>query len=145
MGPPQPGRRAFTDDNPNGLNARRLKPADRQDRGTSGRTVGERVACLYKQYVAGPTPAVAVDPGCGPGQQCGARCRDERAWEAWRTEVAFAERFTIDAADLDVAGDDGWRGTVPLRWALIHMVEEYARHNGHADLLRERIDGSIGL
>jgi hypothetical protein len=28
---------------------------------------------------------------------------------------------------------------------LIHLVEEYARHNGHADLLRERIDGSIGL
>ena len=33
---------------------------------------------------------------------------------------------------------------VTLRWILVHMVEEYARHNGHADLLRERIDGAIG-
>jgi uncharacterized damage-inducible protein DinB len=31
-----------------------------------------------------------------------------------------------------------------LRWIYIHMIEEYARHNGHADLLRERIDGSTG-
>ncbi|MFI6980952.1 DinB family protein [Embleya sp. NPDC050154] len=69
----------------------------------------------------------------------------EEAWQAWRTEVAFAERFTTEAPDLDVEGDDEWRGTVSLRWVLVHMVEEYARHNGHADLLRERIDGAIGL
>ena len=31
-----------------------------------------------------------------------------------------------------------------LRWIYLHMIEEYARHNGHADLLRERIDGSTG-
>jgi hypothetical protein len=31
-----------------------------------------------------------------------------------------------------------------LRWILCHMIEEYARHNGHADLLRESIDGAIG-
>lgn len=31
-----------------------------------------------------------------------------------------------------------------LRWVLVHMIEEYARHNGHADLLREAIDGSVG-
>ena len=31
-----------------------------------------------------------------------------------------------------------------LRWILTHMIEEYARHNGHADLLREAIDGTIG-
>ncbi|HEV3227305.1 MAG TPA: DinB family protein [Acidimicrobiales bacterium] len=36
------------------------------------------------------------------------------------------------------------RGPVSLRWIMIHMVEEYARHNGHADLLRERIDGITG-
>ena len=33
---------------------------------------------------------------------------------------------------------------VSLRWILIHMIEEYARHNGHADLIRERIDGVAG-
>jgi Protein of unknown function (DUF664) len=31
-----------------------------------------------------------------------------------------------------------------LRWILTHMIEEYARHNGHADLLRESVDGSTG-
>ncbi|MEU0194659.1 DinB family protein [Streptomyces afghaniensis] len=66
-------------------------------------------------------------------------------WEAWRTEVAFAERFVTEAPDLEVEGEDAWRGTVSLRWVLIHMIEEYARHNGHADLLRERIDGAIGV
>ena len=33
---------------------------------------------------------------------------------------------------------------VSLRWIMVHMIEEYARHNGHADLLRERIDGAVG-
>ncbi len=33
---------------------------------------------------------------------------------------------------------------VSLRWVLVHLVEEYARHNGHADILRERIDGVTG-
>ena len=31
-----------------------------------------------------------------------------------------------------------------LRWIVVHMIEEYARHNGHADLIRESIDGSVG-
>ena len=38
----------------------------------------------------------------------------------------------------------GGRGRVSLRWILVHMVEEYARHNGHADLMRESIDGETG-
>ncbi|MGC2998315.1 DinB family protein [Streptomyces sp. G35A] len=67
------------------------------------------------------------------------------SWAAWRAEVAFAERFCAGAPHLDVTGHDSWRGTLSLRWVLIHLVEEYARHNGHADLLRERIDGATGL
>ncbi|MFG2998591.1 DinB family protein [Streptomyces sp. NPDC048340] len=67
------------------------------------------------------------------------------SWEAWRSEVAFAERFAAEAPDLDVEAEDEWRGRVSLRWVLIHMIEEYARHNGHADLLRERIDGATGM
>jgi hypothetical protein len=31
-----------------------------------------------------------------------------------------------------------------LRWIMLHMIEEYARHNGHADLIRESIDGEVG-
>jgi uncharacterized damage-inducible protein DinB len=38
----------------------------------------------------------------------------------------------------------GGRGRVSLRWVLVHLVEEYARHNGHADLIRESIDGQTG-
>jgi uncharacterized damage-inducible protein DinB len=67
-----------------------------------------------------------------------------RAWEAWRREVAVAEKFVADAPDLAVVGEEPEYGTVSLRWVLLHMVEEYARHNGHADLLRERIDGAVG-
>ncbi|MER5635403.1 DinB family protein [Kitasatospora sp. NPDC002227] len=67
------------------------------------------------------------------------------AWAAWRTEVAFGEAFVAAAPSLDVEGEDDWRGTVSLRWVLLHLIEEYARHNGHADLLRERIDGARGM
>jgi uncharacterized damage-inducible protein DinB len=38
----------------------------------------------------------------------------------------------------------GDAGHVSLRWILLHMIEEYARHNGHADLLRESVDGEVG-
>jgi uncharacterized damage-inducible protein DinB len=69
-----------------------------------------------------------------------------QAWQAWRDEVAFAERFVAEAPHLDVIGrrTNPERGPISLRWVLIHMIEEYARHNGHADLLRERIDGAAG-
>ncbi|HET9172646.1 MAG TPA: DinB family protein [Actinospica sp.] len=63
---------------------------------------------------------------------------------AWRGEIAFAERFVADARSLDITFEDKWRGDISLRWVLVHMIEEYARHNGHADLLRERIDGRLG-
>jgi uncharacterized damage-inducible protein DinB len=67
----------------------------------------------------------------------------EEAWLAWREEIAFAEQFTRDH-DLDFVGRDSEGEPVSLRELLVHMIEEYARHNGHADLLRERIDGRIG-
>jgi hypothetical protein len=65
------------------------------------------------------------------------------AWEVWRAEVAFTDQFVAEAPGLDVTGDSR-QGPVSLREVLVHMVEEYARHNGHADLLRERIDGRVG-
>jgi hypothetical protein len=47
------------------------------------------------------------------------------------------------------AFQSGTRGRPPvaisLRWIYVHMIEEYARHNGHADFLRERIDGVTGV
>jgi uncharacterized damage-inducible protein DinB len=66
------------------------------------------------------------------------------AWQAWRAEVAFAERFVAAAPDLGVTGRRGDGVEVALREVLVHMIEEYARHNGHADFLRERIDGRVG-
>ena len=69
----------------------------------------------------------------------------EQAWPAWRSEVAFADQFVAEAPDLAVTGKDPRQGAISLRELLVHMVEEYARHNGHADLLRERIDGRLGL
>ena len=67
----------------------------------------------------------------------------DEAWAAWRTETAFADEFILDH-DFDFVGTDGDGGPVSLRELLVHMVEEYARHNGHADLIRERIDGRVG-
>jgi hypothetical protein len=73
-----------------------------------------------------------------------------RAWDAWAAEVDFATRFVADAPSLDITGDDPLNqhgsggGAMSLREALVGMIEEYARHMGHVDLLRERIDGRIG-
>ncbi len=72
------------------------------------------------------------------------------AWEAWRAEVDFATRFVAEAPSLDITADDPLNqhgsggGPMSLREVLVGMIEEYARHMGHADLLRERIDGRIG-
>lgn len=67
----------------------------------------------------------------------------DEAWAAWRDEVAFSEQFVSDN-ELDFVGQDSLGNPVSLRELLVHMVEEYARHNGHVDLLRERIDGRLG-
>jgi hypothetical protein len=71
------------------------------------------------------------------------------AWDNWKDEVAFAERWVDEAPDLELtkpySGRGAYVGQVSLREVLLHMVEEYARHIGHADLLRERIDGRVGL
>jgi len=66
------------------------------------------------------------------------------AWRAWREEVAFAEKFVDGSPDLGIRGTMRDGDTVALREVILHMVEEYARHCGHADLLRERIDGRVG-
>lgn len=66
------------------------------------------------------------------------------AWSAWRSEVAFAENFVATTSDLGTLGHRKDGPGPQLRGVLIHMIEEYARHCGHADLLRERIDGRVG-
>jgi uncharacterized damage-inducible protein DinB len=62
----------------------------------------------------------------------------------WRDEVDHARRIVAESESLDRSFNDPYDGPVTLRWILNHMIEEYARHNGHADLLREAIDGAVG-
>jgi Protein of unknown function (DUF664) len=68
------------------------------------------------------------------------------ALATWRAEVDAARRVTAAAPSLDATGTHARSGEpVALRRILVGMIAEYARHNGHADLLRERIDGATGL
>ncbi|MCF6523622.1 DinB family protein [Streptomyces sp. JJ36] len=68
------------------------------------------------------------------------------AFAAWEAEVAHARRIEREAPALDVTGRRGGTGEeVSLRMVLLHLIHEYARHNGHADLLREAVDGSVGV
>ncbi|WP_435204441.1 DinB family protein [Micromonospora sp. bgisy143] len=70
----------------------------------------------------------------------------EAAFATFRAEVEAA-RAAVEGRSLDetfeLTRSDGTR-TFSLRWVYVHMIEEYARHNGHADLIRERIDGVTG-
>lgn len=64
----------------------------------------------------------------------------------WHAEVARAREIVAATADLETLTRrvEPERGLFTLRWILVHMIEEYARHVGHADLIREAIDGSVG-
>jgi uncharacterized damage-inducible protein DinB len=65
------------------------------------------------------------------------------AWRNWRDEVAFSEQY-VAGADMATVVDTESDGPLAVRDIVVHMIEEYARHAGHADLLRERIDGRTG-
>jgi hypothetical protein len=69
----------------------------------------------------------------------------EEAFATWRAECTHARTVVSSFGDLDELGRNETRpGRPSVRWVLVHMIEEYARHNGHADLLREVIDGVVG-
>jgi Protein of unknown function (DUF664) len=68
----------------------------------------------------------------------------DEVFERWRSACATSRDIVAAAPTLDERGVRGDGSPVSLRWLLLHLIEEYARHNGHADLLRERIDGSTG-
>ncbi|WP_269855145.1 DinB family protein [Streptomyces sp. RPT161] len=67
----------------------------------------------------------------------------QEAFTLWEGEVAKAREIAA-ARSLQDTGTLLGR-EVSLRWIYVHMIEEYARHNGHADLIRERIDGATGV
>lgn len=67
------------------------------------------------------------------------------AFTAWEAEVENSRRIELEADSLDLAGyQPRWGEQVSLRMVLVHVLLEYGRHNGHADLLREGIDGAVG-
>ncbi|MFD4722357.1 DinB family protein [Streptomyces sp. NPDC058423] len=63
---------------------------------------------------------------------------------AWRAEIARARELAAPRSLDDLSKEERHGKRFSLRWIYVHMIEEYARHNGHADLLRERIDGATG-
>ncbi|WP_369208808.1 DinB family protein [Streptomyces sp. PU-14G] len=70
----------------------------------------------------------------------------DEAFAVWRTECEHSRQITAAAASLDETGIRKWTGEpISLRRILVDMIAEYARHIGHADLLRERIDGTTGM
>ncbi|RMI27878.1 DinB family protein [Nocardia stercoris] len=67
------------------------------------------------------------------------------AMRLWQKECERSRRILTGCVSLDTTGVSTHTGvTYSARWVLNHMIEEYARHNGHADLLRECVDGATG-
>jgi hypothetical protein len=80
-----------------------------------------------------PAEAVGPDDTLGP------------AVDAYRQVWARTDQIILDAPDLDqFCRDTGAESPVTLRWVLAHLLDETSRHAGHADILRELIDGSTG-
>jgi hypothetical protein len=97
------------------------------------RIAGEQVEDVYYRDDAPDADFDELDPA-----------RADAAITAFRTEIELC-RAAMAGLDLDHVVPYPRRNTdLSLRWVYVHMIEEYARHNGHADLLRERIDGVIG-
>ena len=70
----------------------------------------------------------------------------DEAHTTWRAEIeqARTNAATYELDDLSVGLSSSGK-PFNLRWIYTHMIEEYARHNGHADLVRERVDGATGV
>ncbi|MFJ8447292.1 DinB family protein [[Kitasatospora] papulosa] len=67
------------------------------------------------------------------------------AFGAWEAEVEHSRRIERQAGSLDLTGlQPRWGQEVSLRMVMVHVLLEYGRHNGHADFLREGVDGTVG-
>ena len=98
---------------------------------------------------APPRPPWADMPWAAEWENCAADT-GEQLRQLWAGRVEASRRVVAAQLDAGPAALDGthpaWggQGRPSLRWVVVHMIEEYARHNGHADLLRESIDGESG-
>ena len=98
-----------------------------------------------------PAPWNAVDWDADPDWEWRTAADDspEELLQLWQDSIARSRAVLADAlatGGLDQPARRPWPdGRAPsLRWIMCHMIEEYARHNGHADLIRESIDGQTG-
>jgi uncharacterized damage-inducible protein DinB len=101
----------------------------------------------FRQMLTGEdVPDLYVTPQDQDADFTGAATADVAASFAdWRSECELARQAVAAVPSLDTLAARATRlGAASLRWIMVHMIEEYARHNGHADLLRERIDGATG-
>ncbi|MFL5738410.1 MAG: DinB family protein [Actinomycetota bacterium] len=97
-------------------------------------------------------PWDAVDWNADPNWEWRTAAEDspEALYDIWNTAVERSRERVTEALSngggLDQLAQGEWPETGPpsLRWIVVHMIEEYARHNGHADLLRESVDGERG-
>jgi uncharacterized damage-inducible protein DinB len=98
------------------------------------RLAGERIDYLYCDMDANPDGDFDdVDPA-----------HAERDFAAYAEEVTAARAAAAGRSLEDTFVHTYLDVEMSMRWMYLHMIEEYARHNGHADLLRERIDGATG-
>jgi hypothetical protein len=90
----------------------------------------------------------AIDVGGDNSAEFAIRSDDtiESVLDFYRTEVKESRRISGAAPSLDSlsAKETLYREHVSLRWVMVHMLEETARHAGHLDLMREEIDGQVG-
>jgi len=102
----------------------------------------------FRRVFAGEQVPPIYDPGAdidGPdgGFELAEGSGLKEALGTWRAEI---DRARERCAGRSLADTGRFLGQeVSLRWVFVHMIEEYARHNGHADLVRERIDGVTGV
>jgi uncharacterized damage-inducible protein DinB len=102
----------------------------------------------FRRVLTGEQAPPIYDPQADPdgpdgGFDLAAGATLAAALASWQAEVARGREHCAARALSDTSP---FMGTdVSLRWIYVHMIEEYARHNGHADLIRERIDGATGV
>ncbi|MGW6729968.1 DinB family protein [Nocardia sp. NPDC055029] len=102
----------------------------------------------FRRVLAGePAPPIYDPHADTSGHDGGFELSDDSSYDnaltTWQDEIAYARRHCA-ARELDDTSPF-MDSRVSLRWIYTHMIAEYARHCGHADLLRERIDGTTGV
>ena len=101
-------------------------------------------AWFRRHFRGEPVPELHHRPEEPDAAFIAARAQDAEVDYAALQDEMGACRVAIDGAALtDRCADADWRD-LTLHGVLVHLIEEYGRHNGHADLLRERIDGTTG-